>query len=346
MAISPTDVLARAPQYAVSSQRENLTHKDDPSWGQKVLRITTEILLSPIRLTGQLINLVLPIGRIVDAVTYPGWSTNEKITPQKNRRIFRQTLLAANDSEHVSIPVRAYLYGPIQNPIKTINLDGVYLKSTDHPTAKTVLFCCPNADHYETNNTLAKFYTEKMGYNVLLFNYRGFGDSQGVPTPQRTLRDMESICAWLKREKGIEDSDILVHGRSLGASHAAYLASNHPNMSLVCDRGFRSLPDAAGSMVKSRIRLLKNTLGAIIYGLTWFFCANRLSTQYYLDATKGPKLTVADHKDQQFENVKSSGDILELNSNYQGNSHNDLELTLDSPLFQEWLQKNFRKANQ
>lgn len=110
-------------------------------------------------------------------------------------------------------------------------------------TRPTVLFCLGNTMFYQLYWEYYEFYL-KEGYNVMVFNYGGYRNSEGSPTAQRTYADVESAYQFIKKNKGTPDSRILVHGLSLGGGPSTYLASKYP-VHLVLDRTYARLGDVS-----------------------------------------------------------------------------------------------------
>lgn len=80
------------------------------------------------------------------------------------------------------------------------------------------------------------------GASVLLFDYRGYGRSEGRPTEEGIYRDAEAAYRYLVEERGVPADRIVLLGRSLGAAPAARLASTVEHAGLVLVSPF---PDAA-----------------------------------------------------------------------------------------------------
>ena len=79
----------------------------------------------------------------------------------------------------------------------------------------------------------------RLGYNVLMVGYRGFGKSTGRRSQKAIKRDLQEVYNKLK-ELTTEDR-IILYGRSLGSGFAAKLASmNNPRM-LILDAPYYSL---------------------------------------------------------------------------------------------------------
>lgn len=79
----------------------------------------------------------------------------------------------------------------------------------------------------------------RLGYNVLMVDYRGFGKSTGRRSQKAIKRDLQEVYNKIK-ELTTEDR-IILYGRSLGSGFAAKLASmNNPKM-LILDAPYYSL---------------------------------------------------------------------------------------------------------
>ena len=74
----------------------------------------------------------------------------------------------------------------------------------------------------------AQVYAE-AGYAVLLFDYRGFGDSTGEPRQlvsfRRQLEDWRSAIAFVRQRPEVDPARVVAWGFSLGAGHALTVAS-------------------------------------------------------------------------------------------------------------------------
>lgn len=65
----------------------------------------------------------------------------------------------------------------------------------------------------------------EAGYNVLLIDYRGYGQSTGAPDLEGALHDAETGLRWLGREKASGELPLYLLGQSLGGALAITLAS-------------------------------------------------------------------------------------------------------------------------
>ena len=83
----------------------------------------------------------------------------------------------------------------------------------------------------------------EQGHGVVLFDYRGYGDSTGAPSEEGLHRDAEAIHAFVT---GVSPgSPLVLYGESLGAAVAIRLAAQHDPSALILRSPFTSLGDVA-----------------------------------------------------------------------------------------------------
>jgi len=82
-----------------------------------------------------------------------------------------------------------------------------------------------------------------MGYNTLLVDYRGYGESSGEPSEAGTYRDATASWSWLTVTRGVKASDIVIFGESLGGGIATWLAAREKPRALILASTFSSIPD-------------------------------------------------------------------------------------------------------
>jgi hypothetical protein len=108
-----------------------------------------------------------------------------------------------------------------------------------------LLVCHGNAEHVAYMADFLAALRSKYRLSVFAFDYRGYGRSEGSPNEKGVLEDGEAALAWLAAEAGIEPSDVILLGRSLGGAVAVDLASRHGARALLLDRAFTTAPDVA-----------------------------------------------------------------------------------------------------
>jgi fermentation-respiration switch protein FrsA (DUF1100 family) len=105
-----------------------------------------------------------------------------------------------------------------------------------------VLFCHGNAGNISHRlDSIRIFHDLKL--SMLVFDYRGYGRSEGSPTEEGTYLDAESAWNYLIKIKHISPEKIVLFGRSLGSAVAAEIALNHKAGALIIESGFTSIPD-------------------------------------------------------------------------------------------------------
>jgi fermentation-respiration switch protein FrsA (DUF1100 family) len=87
----------------------------------------------------------------------------------------------------------------------------------------------------------------ETGVNVLLFDYRGYGRSEGRPTEEGTYLDGQAAYRWLK-QRGFAPPHILAFGESLGGAVAVELALRERLCGIVLQSSFTSIPDVGADL--------------------------------------------------------------------------------------------------
>lgn len=167
-------------------------------------------------------------------------------------------LLYVRQAKYVYYPSRKV----IDNP-GDINLyfEDVLLKTQDGETiscwyvpcggyegsGKVVIFSHGNAGNIgDRLGTIQVF--NKMGYDVMVYDYRGYGASTGQTTEQGTYWDALTVWNYVKGDKGIPPEKIVIFGRSLGGAISAWLAEQVKPGALILESSFLSAPDMARKM--------------------------------------------------------------------------------------------------
>lgn len=97
----------------------------------------------------------------------------------------------------------------------------------------------------------------RLGFSTFIFDYRGYGRSEGRPDEHGTYRDAQAAWDYLQRERGIDAGRIVMLGRSLGGAIACWLAARQAPRALVLESTFLSFPDAAAELYpRLPVRLL------------------------------------------------------------------------------------------
>lgn len=151
-----------------------------------------------------------------------------------------------------------FVYRPLRDVFYTpadlgLDFEKVALRTTDGLKIRgwyvpadnaelTLLFCHGNGGNIVHRLDSISIFNE-LGLNCFIFDYRGYGKSHGQPSEQGTYLDAESAFRWLVNEKHVSPDNIIIFGRSLGASVAAHLAGSVKARALILESGFTSYVD-------------------------------------------------------------------------------------------------------
>ncbi|MBL7070372.1 MAG: alpha/beta hydrolase [Candidatus Omnitrophica bacterium] len=122
--------------------------------------------------------------------------------------------------------------------------DGVKLNAWFVPVLKekaTIIFCHGNAGNISHRLEKVKAFCD-LGYNVLVFDYRGYGKSQGSPSEQGLYSDTQAAYDYLLA-RGVESNQIIGFGESLGGAVIVDLASKNELRALILESTFSSGKD-------------------------------------------------------------------------------------------------------
>ena len=140
---------------------------------------------------------------------------------------------------------------PESSGIQDVNFqsaDGTQLHGwfMDHPQRRAVaLWLHGNAGNIAGRIETLRLLNERHKLAVMIFDYRGYGRSEGKPNERGILMDARAARRWLSDRTEVGQSDIVLMGRSLGGGVAVDLAANDGARGLVLASTFTSLPQAA-----------------------------------------------------------------------------------------------------
>lgn len=117
-------------------------------------------------------------------------------------------------------------------------------KGSDTDSSPVILYCHGNNAAISNYGEVASIFAS-YGWSLLIFDYRGFGESS-KPTSglneESLFADAQSALGWLKR-RGISEKRVIVWGHSLGSPIAAHLAANSNLAGAVLEGSFSSAFD-------------------------------------------------------------------------------------------------------
>lgn len=107
-----------------------------------------------------------------------------------------------------------------------------------------LLFCHGNAGNISDRLDSIRIFN-RLGLSLFIFDYRGYGRSSGRPSEQGTYRDVEAAWNYLIQVRQKDPHEIVVFGRSLGGSIAAWVSQVYKPQVLILESAFTSLREVA-----------------------------------------------------------------------------------------------------
>jgi hypothetical protein len=136
--------------------------------------------------------------------------------------------------------------------VKFCSEDGIHLTGwtisscRDSTVSPWLLFCHGNASNISYPDYVSRYgLFSSLGLNVLCFDYRGFGESEGTPSENGLYKDAIAAYNYLTMARHVPPDRIIIYGHSLGTAVAIDLATRVPAAALVAEAGFQSIPEIA-----------------------------------------------------------------------------------------------------
>lgn len=156
--------------------------------------------------------------------------------------------------------------------------DGVRIHGWYCPSEKpraAVLYAHGNAGNITHRAEVMRLLQGRLRATALIFDYRGYGRSDGVPTVEGILNDARAARTYLAQHAGIKESDVVLIGNSLGGAVAVQLAAEQRPRALVLESTFSSLKDIAAHHYPA---------------LAWLVSAKKLNSLEHIAKYRGPFL--------------------------------------------------------
>lgn len=147
---------------------------------------------------------------------------------------------------------------------------------------KIVIICHGNAGNISHRQHLIDSIYD-LGYSVLIFDYSGYGKSQGIPSETQLYKDA-SLFINMMLEKTNKDN-LIMYGESIGAPIAAYIARKYQINTLIIDSGLPSIK----KFMKSKFGVIGSLLG---------FIFPEFDTESYLNGYTGRTLLMHSPTDE------------------------------------------------
>lgn len=157
-------------------------------------------------------------------------------------------------------------------------LNGWFFESQSGPEIATIIFFHGNGGNISNVGWMGQRFA-KQGFDVLLFDYRGYGASDGVASAESDLyADGDAAVAFVINQKNARPERIVLYGHSLGTAIVADIASRGNFGAVVLESGFSSASSVATAALPWLPRFLH------------FLGKNRFESARKLTSVKSPIL--------------------------------------------------------
>ena len=139
-----------------------------------------------------------------------------------------------------------------------VKLHGWYIPNQN--SERVLLFFHGNAGNISHRRDSIEIF-HRLGLNVFILDYRGYGNSTGKPNEEGLYLDATAAWGYLTGEKGFNPDQVLIFGRSLGGAVAAKLASEVQARGLILESTFSSAREFARFVfpILSRLVMIETT---------------------------------------------------------------------------------------
>ena len=128
-------------------------------------------------------------------------------------------------------------------------LHGWYFEGQNKPGAATIIYFHGNGGNVTNVGWLGQSLAGR-GFNVLVFDYRGYGLSEGVAANEADLySDGAAALSYVVNKKHASPNQIVLYGQSLGTTVATETATRCTCSALILESGFSSASSLASRVL-------------------------------------------------------------------------------------------------
>lgn len=131
----------------------------------------------------------------------------------------------------------------------------------------TLIFSHGNAGNigHWLENAVPKY--ARLGVNVLLYDYRGYGKSNGVPSEAKLNIDAETVLKYVTNHSNLQNDNVILFGVSLGGAVSVSLAHKHPALikAIILENTFLSISKMVDTLMP-QISVVKH----IVLRIGWY----------------------------------------------------------------------------
>ncbi|KAJ3300492.1 hypothetical protein HDV03_002141 [Kappamyces sp. JEL0829] len=276
----------------------------------------------------------ISFGVIASAVGVLYWHQNKLIYPSAFPEGSRQNVPKPNEfgmNDYQDVALKA---------ADGVNLKAYFIKKS--PIARlTVIFYHANAGNMGHRLPIAKFLMDKLGCNVFMLSYRGYGHSEGEPNEKGMLLDAQAALDYVVNHDRLKGGKVILFGQSIGGAVAIATAAKNQGKvdALIVENTFTTLKDT-----------IRSVLGPYL-GLVRYFCHQRWNSVETIKTIETiPILFLSGSKDELvppqqmkllYKAVKDSKQVNQF-VEFQNGTHND---TCIQPGYMEAIALFWKKAS-
>lgn len=148
-----------------------------------------------------------------------------------------------------------------------VNIHGWFVKANANPAyCRTIIFFHGNAGNIGSRLPNIEVLVKRLNCNVLIIDYRGYGNSEGSPSEAGLKLDAEATLEYALNREDINNNRIFVFGRSLGGAVAAQLAQNKGNQiqGVILENTFTSIADMVDQLMPM-VAVFKKFIQRVFY---------------------------------------------------------------------------------
>ncbi|MCR9141115.1 MAG: alpha/beta hydrolase [bacterium] len=120
-------------------------------------------------------------------------------------------------------------------------------ESPDESSSFVLLYSHGNAGNL-SHNLRSLRQLHQLGISVFIYDYRGYGESTGIPDEAGLYADAHAALDYLRNTLKIPAERVLYFGRSLGGAMAVDLAARRPARALILESTFTSAVDVGAEV--------------------------------------------------------------------------------------------------
>lgn len=133
------------------------------------------------------------------------------------------------------------------------NLNGWFFSSVTQPAQATIIYFHGNGGNISNLGWVGERLAAR-GFDVLLFDYRGYGKSTGASSSEDGIyRDADAAYDYLVKNRGVAPERLALYGQSLGTTAVVDVASRRPCRAIILESGLSSARDMTAKLLPASL---------------------------------------------------------------------------------------------